>query len=48
MATLDELKKELQEGVVEYDTDRVVAAANAVVEAGYPALEAIMNGLAIP
>jgi corrinoid protein of di/trimethylamine methyltransferase len=46
MATLDELKKELHEGVVEYDTDRVVAAANACVEAGYNALEAIMNGLA--
>ncbi len=46
MATLDELKKELHEGVVEYDTDRVVAAANACAEAGYNALEAIMNGLA--
>jgi corrinoid protein of di/trimethylamine methyltransferase len=46
MATFDELKKELHEGVVEYDTDRVVAAANACVEAGHPALDAIMNGLA--
>jgi corrinoid protein of di/trimethylamine methyltransferase len=46
MASFDELKKELHEGVVEYDTDRVVAAAQQAVDEKYDALEAIMNGLA--
>ncbi|MCB2188558.1 MAG: cobalamin-dependent protein [Deltaproteobacteria bacterium] len=46
MATCDEMKKELHEGVVEYDTDRVVAAANKGLEIGCDALDLIMNGLA--
>ena len=46
MATAEELHKEMHEGVVEYDTDRVVAAANQVVENKYDALDAIMGGLA--
>jgi corrinoid protein of di/trimethylamine methyltransferase len=43
---MDALKKELHEGVVEYDEDRVIAAAHQVVENKYHALDAIMNGLA--
>ena len=44
--SFDELKKELHEGVVEFEDDRVRDAANEVAEAGYDALDAIMNGLA--
>ena len=41
-----ELLKELHEGVVEYDEERVVNAANAVLEEGINVYNAVMNGLA--
>ena len=41
-----ELLKELHEGVVEYDEERVVNAANAVLEEGVNVYNAVMNGLA--
>ncbi len=41
-----ELLKELHEGVVEYDEDRVKEAAQAVLDEGLNAYDAIMNGLA--
>ena len=44
--SFDELKKELHEGVVQFEEDRVKEAADAVAEAGYDPLEAIMDGLA--
>lgn len=46
MASPEELKKELHEGVVEYEEDRVVNAANAAVEEGVNAYDMVMNGLA--
>ena len=45
MASPEELKKELHEGVVEYEEDRVVNAANAAVEEGVNAYDMVMNGL---
>ena len=42
----EELLKELREGVVEFDEERVKAAAQAVVDEGLNAYDAIMNGLA--
>ncbi len=44
--SFDELKQELHQAVVEFDEDRVRAAANEVSEAGHDPLDAIMNGLA--
>ena len=41
-----ELFKELHEGVVEYEEDRVATAAQAVIDEGFDAYEAIMDGLA--
>ncbi len=41
-----ELLNELREGVVEFDEERVKAAAQAVVDEGLNAYDAIMNGLA--
>jgi corrinoid protein of di/trimethylamine methyltransferase len=41
-----ELLKELKEGVIEYDEDRVKEAAQAVVDEGFDAYDAIMDGLA--
>jgi corrinoid protein of di/trimethylamine methyltransferase len=41
-----ELLKELHEGVVEYDEDRVKEAAKQVLDEGLNAYDAIMNGLA--
>jgi len=42
----EELLKELHEGVVEYDEDRVKTASQAVLDEGLNAYDAIMNGLA--
>ncbi len=42
----EELLKELHEGVVEYEEDRVKAAAQQVLDEGLNAYDAIMNGLA--
>ncbi len=41
-----ELLKALKEGVVEYEEDQVEEAAKAVVEEGFNAYDAVMNGLA--
>ncbi|MEW5912936.1 MAG: cobalamin-dependent protein [Thermodesulfobacteriota bacterium] len=41
-----ELLKELHEGVVEYDEERVVAASKAVLDEGHNVYNAVMNGLA--
>jgi corrinoid protein of di/trimethylamine methyltransferase len=40
------LLKELKEGIIEYDTDRVVEAANEAIALGLDAYEMIMDGLA--
>ena len=41
-----ELLKELHEGVVEFDEERVKEAAQAVLDEGFNAYNAVMNGLA--
>ncbi len=41
-----ELLAEMKDGVIEYDEDRVIAAAQAVVDEGFDAYDGIMNGLA--
>ncbi|GAB4247958.1 MAG: corrinoid protein [Thermoleophilia bacterium] len=41
-----ELLNQMKEGVIEYDEDQVVEAANAFVDEGYDAYEGIMDGLA--
>ncbi|MBL7213760.1 MAG: corrinoid protein [Desulfobacteraceae bacterium] len=46
MASKEELFKELAEGVVEYEEDRVKEAAQKVLDEGYDPLDAIMDGLA--
>jgi corrinoid protein of di/trimethylamine methyltransferase len=46
MATREELLKDLHEGVVQYEDERVTTAAQQIVDQGYEALDAIMNGLA--
>ncbi|MBW2250068.1 MAG: corrinoid protein [Deltaproteobacteria bacterium] len=46
MATKEELHEKLKNGVVEYEEDTVKDASQAVLDEGYDALEAIMNGLA--
>ncbi len=46
MATKEEILKELAEGVVEYDEDRVKEAAQKALDEGIDPLEAIMDGLA--
>ena len=46
MATKEELHAKLKDGVVEYEEDTVKNASQAVLDEGYDALEAIMNGLA--
>ena len=46
MATKEEILKELAEGVVEYDEEKVKQAAHKVLEEGIDPLEAIMDGLA--
>ena len=42
----EELLKELHEGVVEYEEDRVLQAAQDVLDEGLNAYDAVMNGLA--
>jgi corrinoid protein of di/trimethylamine methyltransferase len=44
--TRDALIEELKQGVIEFDEDRVRAAAQRVVDEGLDAYDAIMNGLA--
>jgi corrinoid protein of di/trimethylamine methyltransferase len=46
MATKAELAELLKDGVINYKEDQVKQAAQAAVEAGLPALEMIMDGLA--
>ena len=46
MATKEELWEQLKEGVIEYEEDDVKEASQAVLDAGYDPLEAIMDGLA--
>ena len=46
MASKEELHEKLKNGVVEYEEEVVQEAAQAVLDEGYDALEAIMDGLA--
>lgn len=46
MATKEELLEALKQGVIDYQEEPVKVAAQQVLEEGYPALEAIMDGLA--
>jgi corrinoid protein of di/trimethylamine methyltransferase len=46
MASKEELHEKLKNGVIEYEEEEVQEAAQAVLDEGYGALEAIMNGLA--
>lgn len=46
MASKEELHERLKNGVVEYEEEEVQEAAQAILDEGYDALEAIMNGLA--
>jgi corrinoid protein of di/trimethylamine methyltransferase len=46
MATKEELLEALKQGVIDYQEEPVKDAARQVLEDGYPALEAIMEGLA--
>jgi corrinoid protein of di/trimethylamine methyltransferase len=46
MATKEELLEALKQGVIDYQEEPVKEAAQQVLEDGYPALEAIMEGLA--
>jgi corrinoid protein of di/trimethylamine methyltransferase len=46
MATKAELTELLKDGVINYKEEQVKQAAREAVEAGYPALEMIMDGLA--
>jgi len=46
MASKEELHEKLKEGVVEYEEETVQEASQAIIDEGYDALEAIMNGLA--
>lgn len=46
MATKEELLEALKQGVIDYQEEPVKEAAQQVLEEGYPALEAIMEGLA--
>ena len=46
MASKKELHEKLKNGVVEYQEEEVQEAAQAVLDEGYDALEAIMDGLA--
>ena len=41
----DELFAQLKEGVIEFDEDSVIEAANAVIAEGIDAVEAVFNGL---
>ncbi|MCP4689220.1 MAG: cobalamin-binding protein [Desulfobacterales bacterium] len=46
MATLEELNEILKNSVIEYEEDEVKEAAQQVLDEGYVALDAIMDGLA--
>lgn len=46
MASKEELHERLKNGVVEYQEEEVQEAAQAILDEGYDALEAIMDGLA--
>jgi corrinoid protein of di/trimethylamine methyltransferase len=46
MASKNELHEKLKTGVIEYQEEEVQEAAQAVLDEGYEALEAIMDGLA--
>jgi corrinoid protein of di/trimethylamine methyltransferase len=46
MKTKEELLEELKQAVVNYDEEGSVTASNEYAEAGYPALDGIMDGLA--
>jgi len=46
MATKEELIEQLKEGVIEFLDEQVLKASQEGVDAGYPALELIMDGLA--
>jgi len=46
MATKEELIEQLKEGVIEFLDEQVLKASQECVDAGYPALECIMDGLA--
>ena len=45
MSTKEELLKRLSEGVLEMEEDDVAEAAQEYIDAGYPALDAINQGL---
>lgn len=45
MSTKEELLKRLSEGVLEMEEDDVTEAAQEYIDAGYPALDAINQGL---
>ena len=45
MSTKEELLKRLAEGVLEMEEDDVAEAAQEYIDAGYPALDAINQGL---
>jgi corrinoid protein of di/trimethylamine methyltransferase len=46
MASKEELHEKMKNGVIEYQEEEVQEAAQAVLDEGYDALEAIMDGLA--
>ncbi len=46
MKTKEELKEELKQTVIDYNEEGCVKAAQEYADAGYPALEGIMDGLA--
>jgi len=46
MASKEELHEKLKNGVIEYQEEEVQEAAQAILDEGYDALEAIMDGLA--
>jgi corrinoid protein of di/trimethylamine methyltransferase len=46
MASKEELHEKLKNGVIEYEEEEVQEASQAVLDEGYDALEAIMDGLA--
>jgi corrinoid protein of di/trimethylamine methyltransferase len=46
MASKEELHEQLKNGVIEYEEEEVQEASQAVLDGGYDALEAIMDGLA--
>ena len=45
MKTKEELKEELKQTVIDYNEEGCVKASQEYADAGYPALEGIMDGL---